>query len=926
MRVRLFFAPALAVMMALAGLAAGQNPKAAGLSGRVLDPAGKAVVGAQITVIAGNGASHVARSGAKGGFHIAGLAAGQALVVVTAPGFAAYRQTVTVSTAAGALAIHLALAGSQQQVVVSATTAKVNLQPSDQAAAVTLSGKALQSLATDPDELATDLQELAGPAVGGAGGTIYVNGFTRGDIPPKADIESIQVNNNPYSPKYSRLGYGRIEIHTKPGSEQFHGQISYDGNRSGFNSLDPFLATSTTPPPPYSSNIFGASVGGPLGRRRISWFLSFERRNINNVSVVNAQILDSALAPQNYVTTLPSPNLRTAVTPEIDIGLTPHNTLRTRYEYLNFAQTNGGVGGGSLPSQAFNRRFHHHNLQMSDTEIVSPTMINVLSYQFLHFSESETAADNAPAIDVLGAFTGGGNLSGNYANRETHHHVRDDFTDEAGNHQVEMGGEVEDISRTESSPGDFNGLYVFPSLASYQTTVQGLQNGLTMAQIQAQGGGPSQFELTMGQPQAHVNRMDAASYIQDSWKTAPNLMLTYGLRIETENVMADHLDWAPRLGLAWGLGGGAPSTVLRAGFGLFYQRLDDDQMITQAHKNGVSQVQYVITAPGFYPALPSAATLAAEPASYPTSYRFAPNLRAPMTATASISLEHEFGPNASLTAGYRYSHGDHLFLFNDINAPLPGTYNPAVPTSGTRPFGNAAGNIYEYQSAGIFRQSQFTVHYHMHFRNGSSLSGYYSYDDSHSDTMGAGSFATNPWNLMADYGRAPWDIRNRLFLGGTVMLPWGFRANPFVVAHSGQPFSITLGQDLFGTGVQNVRPSYAGPGTPAADLRVTPYGTFDIAPTTAEIPPGTAVGPAAFVVNLRLMKEFDFGAAAAGQDQPYELNLGVAARNLFNNVNLSIPNGDLLSSRFGQSLGLNGGVFSSGVANRRIDVVAAFSF
>ena len=925
MGVRSWMGPVLALTLALAGWAAGQSPAAA-LRGRVLDPAGKAVAGAQITVIAGNGASHAAASGATGGFAITGLAPGQALLVVTAPGFAPYRETVAVNGAAGRLAIHLALAGSSQQVVVRATTTQVNLQPSDQASAMTLSGKALQSLATDPDELATDLQELAGPAVGGAGGTIYVNGFTRGDIPPKADIESIQVNNNPYSPKYSRLGYGRIEIHTKPGSEQFHGQVSYDGNRSGFNSLDPFLATSATPPPPYSSNIFGASVGGPLGRRHISWFLSFERRNINNVSVVNAQILNSALAPQNYVTTLPSPNLRTAVTPEIDIGLTPHNTLRTRYEYLNFAQTNSGVGGGSLPSQAFNRTFHHHNLQMSDTEIVSPTVINVLSYQFLHFNAIETAADSAPALDVLGAFTGGGNLIGNYSNRETHNHVRDDFTDDAGNHQVELGGEVEDISRTESSPGDFNGLYIFPSLASYQTTVQGLQNGLTMAQIRAQGGGPSQFELTMGQPQAHVNRMDAASYIQDSWKAAPNLMLTYGLRIETENVMADHLDWAPRLGLAWGLGGGAPSTVLRAGFGLFYQRLDDDQMITQAHKNGVSQVQYVITSPAFYPALPSAATLAAEPASYPTSYRFAPNLRAPMTATTSISLEHEFGANASLTAGYRYSHGDHLFLFNDINAPLPGTYNPAAPTSGTRPFGNAAGNIYEYQSAGIFRQSQFTVHYHMHFRNGSSLAGYYSYDDSHSDTMGAGSFASNPWNLMADYGRAPWDIRNRLFLGGTVMLPGGFRANPFIVAHSGQPFSITLGQDLFGTGVQNARPSYAGPGTPAADIRVTPYGTFDIAPTTAEIPPGTAVGPAAFVVNLRLMKEFDFGAAAAGQDQPYELNLGVAARNLFNNVNLSIPNGDLLSSRFGQSLGLNGGVFSSGAANRRIDIVASFSF
>jgi hypothetical protein len=910
-----------AAMMVLG--AAGQRPARA-LTGTVLDPAGKAVAGAQITVLAADGTSHVARSGAHGRFTIRGLASGQAVMVVNARGFAPFRKTIAAGAAA-ALEIHLALAGNRQQVVVSATAAKVNLRPSDQAAAVTLSGKALQSLAIDPDELATDLAELAGPAVGGAGGTIYVNGFTRGDIPPKADIESVEVNNDPYSPKYSRLGYGRIEIHTKPGTAAFHGQVTYDGNRSGFNSLSPFLAASATPPPAYNSNIFSASVGGPLGKRRISWFVSVERRNISNVSVVNAQILDSGLAPQTLVTTVPSPNRRSAITPEIDIGLTPHNTVRARYEYLTFAQTNSGVGGASLASQAYDRQVRHQGLQVSDTEILSPSSINVLRYQFLHFSETENAANSQPAISVLGAFNGGGSPIGSYGNRETHNHVRDDLTDGFGNHQIELGGEVEDIGRTESTTANFNGEFVFPSLANYQATQQGLQNGETMAQLQAQGYGPSQFTMRVGQPRAAINRLDGADYIQDSWKARPNLMLTYGLRMETENVMADHLDWAPRLGLAWGLGR-ARATVVRAGFGVFYRRLDDDQMIVEAHQNGVNQLQYVINAPAFYPSLPGAGVLATEPASYPTVYRFAPNLSAPATTTTSVSVEHQFGPSASLSFSYRYSRGNGQFVNTDINAPLPGTYNPAIPASGTRPYGDAAGNIYEYQSAGIFRQQQLTLNYRMHFRNGSSLSGYYSYDDSHSDTLGG--FAVDPWNLMADYGRAPWDMRHRLYVGGTVALPWGLRANPFVVAHSGQPFSITLGEDLFGTGQQNARPAPAGAGTPASDLVKTAYGNFNIAPTTNEpmIAPGTATGPAAFAVNLRLMKAFALGSAQPGRERPYRLEVGVAARNLINNVNLGTPVGDLLSSRFGQSLGLNGGEFSSGVANRRIDIVASFTF
>jgi hypothetical protein len=62
----------------------------------------------------------------------------------------------------------------------------------------------------------------------------------------------------------------------------------------------------------------------------------------------------------------------------------------------------------------------------------------------------------------------------------------------------------------------------------------------------------------------------------------------------------DHADWAPRLGFAWGIGGAgksAPKTVLRGGFGLFYDRFADNLVLNADRQNGLTQQQYAISCP-----------------------------------------------------------------------------------------------------------------------------------------------------------------------------------------------------------------------------------------------------------------------------------------------------------------------------------------
>lgn len=948
----------------LAATAWGQQPSAGSISGRVLDPSGAVIPNARVRLTSVQGTTRSVSSDAQGRYALRQVTPGSYSVVAQAPGFAAFRKhgVQIVAGRAVTLSISLSISATQAQVEVRANPVQVSVSPMENASAVSISGPSLKSLADDPDALLNQIEELAGPSAGPNPVEIYIDGFLGGDLPPKEDIRSIRVNEDPFSAEYDRLGYGRIDILTKPGGESWHGGGFIVGNSSAFNAESPFLAGTTQPA--YHTLLYGGELGGPLAKKA-SFFFSLERRDINRDNLVNTETLNSSLQPVSFVQAVPNPRVLTSATPRMDYQVTPNNMLTARYHYHDRSEANEGVDTQFLPSQAYRLQLRHHLLQLSDTQIVSPRVINETRFQFLHFHNLETPQDLSPTLQVLGAFTSGGNSDGTQNRSESHYEVQNLTSISLPRHYIQFGGFVRDIARRESVNANFNGSFTFNSLAGYQATLQDLRRGLTMAQIQAAGLGPSQFNITDGNPVAGVNRLDGSLWLQDDWRARNNLTFSYGLRFESENVISDHADWAPRLGLSWGLGQGQHvKTVLRAGFGVFYDRFDDDQMIQAQRLNGIKQVSYVIQNPLFFPQIPSVATLAASASSVPTVYRIAPNLKSPYALDSAVSIERQVTRNATVSVTYLNSRGGRQWVTNDINAPFPGTYNPANPTSGVRPLGAAAGNIYEYISHGIYRQHQVIANFRVNHRR-VSLFGYYVFNNMRSDTAGVDTFAQNPWNLMADYGRAEMDIRHRVFLAGSVAMPWGIELYPMILARSGMPFSITTGEDLFGTGIHNGRPAYATVSTPAADVRVTPYGSFDInpGPQALFVPPNTATGPSAFTFNLRMSRTFGFGAMGreehgssggmsdqghhhhreglggrglssgggglrgGGTERRYALTLSVEAQNLFNNVNLGIPVGGLNSPLFGRSIDLASGPYSGeGDASRRIDLRLSFGF
>ena len=975
MSFRWFSICCIALMIWICGMAHAQQPDV--LEGRVMDPSGAVIPGASVVVESQpSGPTHTVQTDGEGHYRITGSVAGRYKVTVEASGFrtASKQTTISSSQHTVTLDIHLVIATQSQQVFVQGNAPQLEVSPQSNASSVSVSGNNMNALSNDPDELQNQIASLAGPSVGASGAEIYVNGLTGSDMPPKSAIREIRVNSNPFTAENDRLGYGRIDIFTKPGASAFHGDVSSEYNDSVMNAVSTFLSASNTPPPSYHTWLWDADLGGPLWQNS-SFFFDFERRNINRASLVNTDVLDSSLNVVPYVASVLNPRILTNFSPHLDIQLNPKNTLSATYRYYAISDRNDGIDTQSLPSQAYDRVFHHQNVQIIDTQALSPRLVNQTFFQYLHFHNTETPQDFSPTIEVLGAFTGGGDSAGTFNRSETHYTVQNYTTLTFRKHQIEFGGTLLDLPRSEATNGGFNGTFTFNSLTDYQQTLQALQNGMTMAQIQAAGYGPSQFSITAGNLQASINRIDGDLFVNDDWSVTTHLTASYGLRFESENYVSRQANWAPRIGAAWGLGhGSSTKTVLRAGWGMFYTHLDDDHMMIAARLNGQNQQTYIINNPGFYPTPPQLSDLTSTATSAPTTFRIAPNLVFPYDMDTAVSLERQLSGSTTASLTYINSRGVHQFLANDINAPLPGTFNPADPTSGVRPLGNTAGNIYNYESAALYKQTQLVTN--IHLQTGRvSLFGFYVFNKANGDAglnlqsspAGTFSFQTNPWNLSQDYGRTSFDIRHRVVIGGSFAAPLAFRLSPMLIASSGQPFSIQLPQDLYGTGVYDARPALATASTPPADVVVTKYGAFNTAPGPDNTPirPNTETGPSNFLLNFRLSRTFGFGheggekhggtdsapqtegqrerglggrglssgggmSLGGATNRRYALTLSASALNALNNVNLATPIGVLGSPLFGQSIALAGGVYSAQVgnpvANRLLNVGLALSF
>ena len=638
-----------------------QSPATTGtLRGQVTDPSGAVVTNATVAVLVSGGQTHSATTNRSGAYEIGNLAPGKYTVTANAQGFAVFVQN-DVDVAAGQVAqfnIALDISVQKEKVNVQEETPQVDVNPASNASAIVLSGKDLEALPDDPDELQSDLEALAGPSAGPNGGQIYIDGFTGGQLPPKSSIREIRINQNPFSAEYDKLGYGRIEIFTKPGTDKYHGQFSVEGNNSGLNSRNPFLDADATQP--YDSVIYMGNIGGPINKKA-SFFFNVQRRNIDEIAVVNAPALDLSES-------VPNPRTRTNISPRLDYQVTPSNTLTARYQYYRDTQENAGVGGFVLPEAGYDTTSTEHTLQITDTQVLGTKAINETRFQYLRDSSGQTPLSTAVGINVLGEFTRGGASSGTADRSPGSLRTAELHFDIAGQALPEIRR-----ASARSSRSQYVQRRIQWHLSSSQTSR--LTTALTPSQLSIDA-------TTSGAvPTVPVTVVDAGLYVQDDWKVRPTFTVSGGLRFETQNAIHDHADWAPRLGFAWGIGGGgksAPKTVLRGGFGLFYDRFTQDLVLNADRLNGVTQQQYIVPDPTLSEIPP---VVPRRPPTTQTIYQISPNLHAPYIMQSAFSLERQVTKIANVTVTYLNSRGVHQFLSLNVNAPLPGTPCSAGPQS-----------------------------------------------------------------------------------------------------------------------------------------------------------------------------------------------------------------------------------------------------
>ncbi len=839
-----------------------------GLSGTVTDQSGALIPAADINITGPRGFRQTKSTDQDGKYLFSPLEVGNYTVTIKRFGFKTFTGKVNV-TAAMTLDASLTIEADKQQVTVNDDSARVGVDPTTNAGQLVLRGADLEALSDDPDQLSADLQALAGPSAGPNGGQIYIDGFTGGQLPPKSSIREIRVNASPFSAEYDRIGFGRIEIFTKPGTDKYRGQASFGISDKIFNSRNPFV----TERPDFQSKNYGFNFGGPLSKKS-SFNFNAERRDISDSNLVYATILDTNLLPFTLRQSLPNPQSRTSISPRIDYALNSKNTLVGRYMFSKSSAEGEGTGDKALASRAYDRASTEHSVQLTETFIMSAKAIDETRFQFRRSASDDKGDNSIPTVSVLDAFTGGGPQVGNTYNHNSSYEFTNMMTVTPGRHSVKFGGRIRGSYLDDFSPNNFGGSFTFSgnkgpqldannqaipgtsitvtSLEAYRRTLYFQKLGMTGPQIRLLGGGASQFSLAGGTALASISQTDIGVFLLDDFRMKPNVTLSYGIRYENQNNISSNYNLAPRFGLSWGVGakGAKPALfVLRLGTGIFYDRFQENFALQALRFNGSTQHSYIVQQPDFYPIVPTLASLTANQ-SPDTIRQVANDLHSPYLWQTSVGIERQLRSNITWSMNYTFSRGVHMLRTRNINSPL----------NGVRPLGNNL-NYYEYESSGLMRQNQLMNSINVRMKT-VTLFGFYVLGKAQGDTDGAGTFPAYNYDLHSEYSRTTYDVRNRMVLGGNYNLKYGkISFAPFVMASSGTPYNITTGRDVNGDSIFNDRPSFAT--DPSAPNTInTSYGLFNTTPGPNDklIPRNFGQGHSSFTVNLRASRSWGFGS------------------------------------------------------------------
>ena len=768
-----------------------QPPAGLPVTGVVVDPTGGVLPDARVELRSAAGVTVVSTATNRtGAFRIDTVPPGRYEVVVTFPGFKPTTVRVTVGTRGpGALRVTMPLAAITQEVTVGRAATEISADTASNLDVATVDQEMIANLPIlDQDVLATMARFLDASAIGESGTTLIVNGLEVNSLSVAASaIQQIKINQDPYSAEFARPGRGRIEVITKPGSQEYHGAANLFFRDSA---LDARNAFATTRPPEQRRTVEGF-VGGPVKQSAATFFaLSLRDDADDRQAIVVAQ--DPAGPIRQNIAT---PARNVLATGTITHQHSEKTTIAVGLSYRKEAVDNQGVGGFTIQSAAANWNQIEQEATYTQQTVLTAKLLNQFRLLLGNEWETQTSISQAPSVVVLDAFTGGG-AQGNAYRTEHHFTLTDSVTWSPGRQVIKTGLNIPDWSRRRYDDNmNIGGTFYFSGLADYVA------------------GRPFSFIQQVGNGHVAFLEKQVGGFVQDEIRVRPNVSLALGLRYDWQNYVHDTNNFAPRASFAFAPKGSG-TTVIRGGAGMFYDRTGVRPIQDVLRYNGVRLLRYVIVNPGYPNPLESGQALAGQP---PSIVTFAPDLDIPWSVQYSLSLERQLLKRTSASVTYTGSRGFDQFRSRDINAPLPPLYL-ARPDP-------ALGVWRQIESAGTARSQALQLTLRGQVTRWFSGSVQYVLSRAMNDTGGLSWMPPNSYDLSQEYARADFDQRHRFDLLGTFHPGSLFNVGVALALYSGKPYSIVTGLDDFNTGIANARPlgvprnSLEGPGYADLDLR-----------------------------------------------------------------------------------------------------------
>jgi hypothetical protein len=774
--------------------------------------------------------------------------------------------------------IVLAIQGLQDSITVGRDAQESAADRRGGAFGSALTREQVDALSDDPDEMAKQLQEIAG-----GDAVLRVDSFEGGKLPSKAQIKSIHITRDAFAAENHSAGALFIDIITQPGTGPFRGGGRYNLRDGAFNSRSPFTPTKG----PERSQAYGTNLSGSLIKERASFNLS-----VNGSTSYATPILYAALptGTRSESLQLRAPREMVYLSGNFDYALTKDQTLRVGYYQDESTERNLGVGAYDLPEHAFTNEEHGRTLRVQEAGPLGRRFFTNTRVQLQWNDSSSRSSLELPTIRVNDAFTSGGaQVAGGRHTRTAN--LASDLDYVRSIHSVRMGVVLNGGSYRSDDTSNYLGTYTFESLEAFEA------------------GLPRSYTRRIGDPHINYWNLQAGAYIQDDIRVRKGLTFSPGLRYEAQTHLHDFNGFGPRFGVTW-----APfkngKTTLRVSAGIFYDWLGSGTYEQTLRVDGFRQQELQI----FNPTFPDPGSGGVVPPI--NKYLLGGDLRMARNARVSAGVDQAFTPKIRGGVTYAHINGTGLLRGLNMNAPADGIRPDPI-----------FGNVIDVVGDGASRQHTVNAFMQVMISPPSpnpskqllnwkrtNFGVNYNFGRLENNIDGAFSVPATG-SLDAEWGPASNDIRHRVnaFFGTQALR--NFNANLNFVLATGTPYTIRTGVDTNGDLIFNDRPAGVGRNSERGDGRFDLSGffvyTFMFGKRRVQLPPG-------IMINGSPAGNFTVTQMQIDPLPRFRLGIVVNAQNLTNHTNYVGYSGSMTSKFFRQPTSVAG--------MRKIDVGLNFNF